>query len=489
LGNEGKRCEKVVIMAFGSRGDAQPYIALAIAMESAGYDVTMFLPKDQLAFAEACGAKARSVFMDVGYEMTQGKLKIAMETGDMMGFTAALADCHKKHAVETAQALKEAMEETKPDAVIAGTLTGCFAMLVERHYKVPVMLAMLSAIPAHPPTMTLGLPNLCCLNGYLVRYLLRDMAGGELNNHVGEFKKWGIDHSKLFTVNEAMDRFLRPTSVTRHVLGCDPLIGAYLFGGEAMVPKDLKMVGFWAVDSERQVDAVKGEQKITKKDSNKFGEASEMDAMEVFIAAKEEPPVYLGFGSMLARSPEHMVELLCDGVRQAKVRAIISKGWAKLSMELLVKSTKDASLIEYAKENIFFAGNTPHEWLFPKCSLTVHHGGAGTMNTAAKAGIPQVIIPVWVDQWDHTRFLNAYGAGVGLTKQLTKVNAKEIGDAIRKALGDSKIKAKAKEWGEKTRALNGTQAFMDEFHSWWDKEVATGNYAKYVEEGLKKFKK
>merc|ERR1712127_348955 len=182
---------------------------------------------------------------------------------------------------------------------------------------------------------------------------------------------------------------------------------------------------------------------------------------------------------------EHMVVLLCEGARHAKVRVIMSKGWANLNGELLANSTKDTTLIEYAKENILFVGNTPHEWLFPKCSVTVHHGGAGTTNTTARAGIPQVIVPVWMDQWDHTRFLQEYGAGVGVTRQLTKVSGKEIGDAIAMASGNARIKAKAKEWGAIVGSQSGTQRFVKEFHDWWDEEVATGNFQKYVEQALK----
>ena len=39
-------------------------------------------------------------------------------------------------------------------------------------------------------------------------------------------------------------------------------------------------------------------------------------------------------------------------------------------------------LYEYAKNHVLFLQSAPHDWLFPRCSVTVHHGGAGT--TAGK---------------------------------------------------------------------------------------------------------
>jgi sterol 3beta-glucosyltransferase len=49
-------------------------------------------------------------------------------------------------------------------------------------------------------------------------------------------------------------------------------------------------------------------------------------------------------------------------------------------------------------ENIFVLDYVPHDWLFPQLSAVVHHGGAGTMAAAVRAGIPAVIIPFFGDQ-------------------------------------------------------------------------------------------
>lgn len=45
----------------------------------------------------------------------------------------------------------------------------------------------------------------------------------------------------------------------------------------------------------------------------------------------------------------------------------------------------------------------PHAWLFPRVKLAIHHGGAGTVAYALKAGIPQIIMPFFGDHflWAH----------------------------------------------------------------------------------------
>merc|ERR1711963_811311 len=124
-----------------------------------------------------------------------------------------------------------------------------------------------------------------------------------------------------------------------------------------------------------------------------------------------------------------------------------------------------------------FVGKTPHDWLFPQCSAIVHHGGSGTMSTAARSGTPQIITPIFLDQWEHAFFLNKFGAGHGFeSKQLMSLTAKEIGEAIKKVESDSRMKAKAAEWAELCKAENGPQQVVDYVEEFWTNQVETGKY-------------
>jgi UDP:flavonoid glycosyltransferase YjiC (YdhE family) len=49
--------------------------------------------------------------------------------------------------------------------------------------------------------------------------------------------------------------------------------------------------------------------------------------------------------------------------------------------------------------NFFALDDTPHDWLFPRTALVVHHGGAGTSHSAARAGVPSVVVPFAGDQF------------------------------------------------------------------------------------------
>ncbi|QFU92151.1 nucleotide disphospho-sugar-binding domain-containing protein [Amycolatopsis sp. YIM 10] len=50
--------------------------------------------------------------------------------------------------------------------------------------------------------------------------------------------------------------------------------------------------------------------------------------------------------------------------------------------------------------------------VFPACDVAVHHGGQGTSLTALEAGLPQLVLPVFDDQFDNADAVVRAGAGV-----------------------------------------------------------------------------
>lgn len=106
--------------------------------------------------------------------------------------------------------------------------------------------------------------------------------------------------------------------------------------------------------------------------------------LETFLDAGE-PPVYVGFGSMAMHSSPDLPQVAVDAVRAHGRRVLLSRGWAGLA------SVDD-------RDDCFVLGEANHQALFRRVAAVVHHGGAGTTQTAARAGAPQVIVPQIVDQ-------------------------------------------------------------------------------------------
>ena len=53
----------------------------------------------------------------------------------------------------------------------------------------------------------------------------------------------------------------------------------------------------------------------------------------------------------------------------------------------------------------------PHTWLFPRVAAVVHHGGAGTTAEGVRAGVPSVIFPGAADQYFWAERIEDLGAG------------------------------------------------------------------------------
>ncbi len=76
----------------------------------------------------------------------------------------------------------------------------------------------------------------------------------------------------------------------------------------------------------------------------------------------------------------------------------MSEGWAHLGGET-------------PPPNVFLIGDTPHDWLFPRCRAVCHHGGAGTTAAGLRAGLPTVVVPFFGDQFFWGRMVAEAGAG------------------------------------------------------------------------------
>ena len=109
--------------------------------------------------------------------------------------------------------------------------------------------------------------------------------------------------------------------------------------------------------------------------------------LEQFLDECEEPPIYIGFGSIVVDDPDAFTEIIFEAVRQVGCRALVSKGWGDLGRKA-----------ENPPENIFILENIPHDWLFPRVRACVTHGGARTTAAALRCGKPTMVIPFFGDQ-------------------------------------------------------------------------------------------
>lgn len=186
------------------------------------------------------------------------------------------------------------------------------------------------------------------------------------------------------------------------------------------------------------------------------------------------PPVYIGWGSMTVKSKEFMTALAVGALKESGQRGIILGGWAELSLDCL-EGERNTPLRQYCSSNVLFAKAVPHEWLLPQCVCAVHHGGVGTTQASLGAGVPTVVTPVFLDQFDNADHVGMMKRGVG-TCHLAKLTVGELAAAIHKCCTDEAVRTNARQLAEemsKEVGVLGAARVVDRF---LEEEVLTGSW-------------
>jgi UDP:flavonoid glycosyltransferase YjiC (YdhE family) len=153
------------------------------------------------------------------------------------------------------------------------------------------------------------------------------------------------------------------------------------------------------------------------------------------------PPVYIGFGSMPVKNPTNTTQVILESLQQTGQRGIIHSGWGGLGNQKLPGSVY---MLDYA----------PHDWLFPRMAMVIHHGGSGTTGIGLRAGVPSCVVPFVFDQHYWGDRLHKLGAG---PKPLgwRDFSVKRLSHAIRLGTRSTQIRQKAAKIGEAIRAEDG----------------------------------
>jgi UDP:flavonoid glycosyltransferase YjiC (YdhE family) len=141
--------------------------------------------------------------------------------------------------------------------------------------------------------------------------------------------------------------------------------------------------------------------------------------------------------------PQAATQLVLRAVEAAGVRAVLSQGWAGLGGSAL-------------PESVMQVGSVSHASLFARVLAVVHHGGAGTTTTAARAGAPQILVPHVADQFHWAHRVHRLGLGPPAIDR-RGLRAERLAAAIG-ALRDNEIVAeRAAEVGARMRAELATR--------------------------------
>ncbi|WP_344493218.1 glycosyltransferase [Streptomyces enissocaesilis] len=386
---------RVLLSTYGSRGDVEPLVGLAVRLRVLGAEVRVCAPPDE-DFAQ--------LLAGVGVELVPvGRPARALMTGAPLPSSANLPQraaeliAAQFDAVAAAAEGCDALVATGAMPAAAGARSVAEKLGI-RSVSVTFQQLTLPS-PHHPPLTYPGRPFPPEVTDSRV---LWDLDAQSINALFGEALNTNRASVGLPPVDNVRDYVIGD----RPWLATDPVLDPW----QETPGLDVVQTGAWTLPDERPLPA----------------------ELVAFLEAGE-PPVYVGFGSMPMHASQDAARVAVDAVRAQGRRALVSRGWA------------DLALID-DRDDCFAVGEANHQALFGRVAAVVHHGGAGTTTTAAGAGAPQVVVPQAVDQpyWAG----RVAELGIGAAHDGPAPTLESLSAALRTALSP--------ETGARARAVAGT---------------------------------
>jgi vancomycin aglycone glucosyltransferase len=113
--------------------------------------------------------------------------------------------------------------------------------------------------------------------------------------------------------------------------------------------------------------------------------AADADDEVLSWIAEGTPPIYFGLGSTPISPPADIVVMIIAAAAQLGERLLVCAG------------PNDLSEFDHF-DHVKFVGAVSHAAILPDCRAVVHHGGSGTTAAVMRAGVPSLILWLWLDQ-------------------------------------------------------------------------------------------
>jgi UDP:flavonoid glycosyltransferase YjiC (YdhE family) len=403
---------KIAMLTFGSRGDVQPYVALAKGLKNDGHSVVVM---------------ADSSFNDliIGHGLNfspVGDYAISMKQ-KMGQWLESRSEAYKalqfflwvKPLLPTL--LNECWKSCQHvDAIISGPMALGGSHIAEK-LGIPHVLAIVG--PPLTPTIDFSssyLPFSIPFGKYfnrLTHVIAMQSIWLPFRSQINRWRKYVLG--------------LPPLGLSYNHDQIRPIQQAVLYGySPILIPpasdwsKNVHVTGYWFSCHDENWKA----------------------SQELLAFLKNgPPPICIGFGSMVPERSDNLTSLMIEALEKTGQRGIFLSGWRDMSRR---KMPGHFLTIPFA----------PHEWLFSKVAGIIHHGGAGTTAAALRSGTPSGVVYFWKEQlyWGQKLFHMGVGAVPISYKKLT---VGRIADMINELIRNPDIRKKAGLLGQQIRKEDG----------------------------------
>jgi sterol 3beta-glucosyltransferase len=394
---------KIAILTVGSRGDIEPYLALATGLERAGHEVTIAAPAQYAGWIGSFGVEVFATRFDTG--------------GFMAGRRQDAGPLSQNPTEQAVGVIDDYAAACKGADLILQTSVAWGG--VEIAAATGAAVAFAHAFPATP---TREFP------AFLLSW--RGSLGGAYNfwtQRVAQRIAWAIFGKTLnvWRSRQGLPRLRSyPEMVSPAQAAGSPTLYPY---SPAVLPKPADwpetdhVTGYWLLRAPADWEL--------PRDLRDFLDSG-------------PPPVLFGFGSMTGRNPQKRTREVVRALELSGHRGVIVTGGGGALTRI------------DAPSSVMFIDNAPFSRLFPRMAAVVHHGGAGTTATALRAGVPSIMMPVGFDQFAWAQIIERLGVGVD-GGRMSRLNAERLSRSIAKAINDEGMRRRVADLANQIEGEDG----------------------------------
>lgn len=412
---------RVAILAYGSRGDIQPMVALGDELRRRGHSVVLTVNEDLAEWAGRAGVDVVPMKPDMGAFLRSDTAKDNMARGRVLALLKALSMAERRANRSIIDACVTASEGA--DLVISSVMTVYRGECLARAFGVPHRTASLY------PVLEAG-------NQASFVSPVRDLRFGWLNRASWRLLDLGHWLDNKPNIDEMCDvlgiaRFRRRPRVEH-----TPSVELY---SADVAPRPVE----W-----HQRHEIVGWQTLSPDLRARLGE--DVPAGLTAWLDAGTAPIFFGFGSTPVADPRSMLRDIARLTAERGVRGLVCAGWSDFG--------DDGDVLP---DHLYIANSFDFDAVLPRCRAAVHHGGSGTTAAVLRAGLPSVVAGVLADQAYWAWRVEQLGAGVRLP--FREITTDRLGAAVDAALERG---ARAAELGARLSAGDANSAAADVVERW-----------------------
>lgn len=410
------------IFTYGTRGDVQPYIALALGLMEHGHQVIIAAPENFKDLVEGFNVAFHPLYGDAEKMMNLPEGQSILKSENTIKLMKYFFKVLREGKVPLRKSYIEGIN--KIDFIIANAATlPITSAIAEKQNK---RMAITYFMPPVIPTTEFPLGDFDFLNFEWYNKLTYKLA---------HLFFWKFVKKEVNEFRHELGLTVLKENLIDHIGKQKPLDLYCLSQSLIPQPKDWdnnhKITGFLTVPNIPQ-------------------ENKDDAALNAWLAEGGKP-VYMGFGSNGVGNTEKFTAILSDVLTKTNERILFCTGWSVFDNLPVHK-------------NLFVTKYVNHHTVLPQCKAGIFHGGAGTLAAMLRNDLPVIIISFYTDQPTWGKIIERMRLGVHIP--VKKLDAEKLISALTMIYA-SEVKDRVAIIGQQIRNENGLESTIKEIEKFF----------------------